>query len=53
MLNHAALAAHLRALLTGVAPNGTPPEAFGEWCDVVAHLHQAHAAGGTPAVRAA
>lgn len=49
----AAAAAYIRALLGGSPPDGQPPEAFGEWRDVVALLLRAHAAGGTPAVRAA
>jgi hypothetical protein len=53
MRDAVALAAHLRALLDGAPPDGTRPEAFGAWQEVVAHLHQAHAAGGTSALRAA
>jgi hypothetical protein len=34
--NHAAAAAYIRSLLDGAAPNGAPPEAFGEYRDVIA-----------------
>jgi Protein of unknown function (DUF3987) len=44
---------YIRGLLTGDPPNGTPPEAFGDYQDLLEVLHHAHAAGGTAAVRTA
>jgi hypothetical protein len=44
---------YIRALLTGTPPNGIPPEAFGDDADLIRHLHEAHAAGGTPRLREA
>jgi hypothetical protein len=40
-------------MLAGGSPNGTPPEAFGEYRDLVEVLVRAHATGGTPAIREA
>lgn len=44
---------YIRALLAGSSPNGVPPEAFGEYHDVITGLLAAHQAGGTPMVREA
>jgi hypothetical protein len=46
-------ATYIRALLAGSSPNGVPPEAFGEYHDVITGLLAAHQAGGTPKVREA
>jgi hypothetical protein len=51
-LDCTALSELLRQLLSGGTPNGTPPEAFGEYRDIVDILLLAHAHGGTPKVRA-
>lgn len=52
-LNAQATTTLIRTLLSGGSPNGTPPEAFGDYQDIVEALVQAHTAGGFPAVRAA
>jgi hypothetical protein len=44
---------YIRALLNGSPPNGAPPEAFGEYQDVIENLLLAYANGGTPKVREA
>jgi hypothetical protein len=44
---------YIRALLTGSPPDGTPLEAWREHRELIEPLEQAHAAGGTPAVREA
>ena len=49
----AAAAAYIRALLGGSLPDSVPPEAFGQYRDLIEVLHQAHAAGGMGAVREA
>ena len=49
--HHVGAATYIRVLLDGSPPNGTPPEAFGEYRDLIEVLQQAHAAGGMPAVR--
>lgn len=46
-------AEYIRALLRGGSPNGTPPEAFGAYQDIIRNLHDAHASGGTPKVKEA
>jgi hypothetical protein len=50
-VNALAFRTHLRLLLAGGSPNGTPPSAFGEWAQVADVLHEAYAAGGTTQVR--
>jgi hypothetical protein len=50
-INTAALRAFLQCILDGGSPNGTPPEAFGDYRDVVEILLLAHVHGGTPKVR--
>jgi AAA domain len=51
MSEQAAAAKYIRTLLTGSSPNGRPPEAFGEYRDILEVLFQAHVHGGTSAVR--
>jgi hypothetical protein len=46
-------ATYIRSLLTGGRPNGAPPEAFGDYRDVIASLLAAHETSGTPKVREA
>jgi hypothetical protein len=46
-----ALATFVQTLLGGSAPNGTPPETYGENHDIAEALLQAYAAGGTMKVR--
>jgi hypothetical protein len=52
-LDDRAAGAYIRGLLNGHSPDGTSPEAFGEYRDVIEILHQAHAAGGPSSVRRA
>jgi hypothetical protein len=49
----AATAAYVQALLRGSPPNGSPPEAFGGYRDVIENLLHVHAHGGTAKVREA
>jgi hypothetical protein len=46
-------AEYVKSLLSGDSLNGAVPESFGAWRDVIDHLVQAHAAGGTSKVREA
>ena len=41
----------IRGLLEGNAPDGTDPQACGQWADVVAALTKAHGQGGSAQVR--
>jgi len=50
-LDYSALNTVLRHLLNGGSPNGMPPEAFGEYREIVELLLQAYAGGGPPQVR--
>jgi lambda repressor-like predicted transcriptional regulator len=52
-LDDRAAGAYIRGLLNDNSPDGTPPEAFGEYRDVIEVLHQAHAAGRTSSVHVA
>jgi hypothetical protein len=51
-LDHAAVGSFLRHLLGGGSPNGTPPEAFGPYRDVIEPLLLGYSHGGTPKVQA-
>jgi len=44
---------YIRALLNGSPPNGTPPEAFAAYRDIIEGVVLAHSYGGTPKVREA
>jgi hypothetical protein len=52
-LDDRAAGVYIRGLLKGNSPDGTSPDAFGEYRDVIEVLHQAHAAGGTSSVHTA
>lgn len=41
----------INSLLQGATPNGTDPQSCGQWATVIAELYQAHANGGTVAVK--
>jgi len=51
MTDNGTVASILKRLLDGQAPNGTRPDELGDWRDTVQALYDAHAAGGTAAVR--
>ncbi len=53
MSEHGAAVEYIRALLAGRPPNGTPPEAFGAYRDLIEVLLQAYEAGGTRKVKEA
>ena len=53
MPDRASASHYIRALLTGSPPNGAPPEAFGEWRDIIEILLLAHSSAGTSGVREA
>src|SRR5262245_56766770 len=52
-LDDRAVGVYIHRLVNGTSSNGTSPEAFGKFRDVIEVLHQAHAAGGTSSVHVA
>jgi AAA domain len=46
-------AEYLKHLLNGGSPNGAPPDAFGDYRNIIENLHLAHDAGGTAKVKEA
>jgi len=51
MSDNGTVATILKKLLDGQPPNGQRPEEMGDWRDTVQSLYDAHATGGTDAVR--